>query len=1325
MLHEKNYSPNQKTNITQHELPLCESFEDINSGTKPPSYTPVFPRRIRNQLPMIPIKLFGRNEHFECYALLDSCSTISYAFDPMVIKLNAPQTSSETTLNVSTAFGDSSMEAKLVQLDIGLFRSQRPLFRLNYGYSIKNWHFDDAPVTQLNEVCSKYPHLQHINFPQLENNKIQVLLEIDATQYILEREFLQGPKNTPFAIRSLLGWTITGPIKFDNDKPEKTNFLSDSFEAFDREMSFSTEDDEDPLAETVTSFWKIDTSGTENEDEISLFKNDQRAVEILNNTVRHTGERYEICLLWREKVTLENNYPVAKAQVQSIDKKLKKDKALKDMYQKTLDTDLEKGYVKSVTFSDTTPDRVWYLPHHPVTNPNKPGKVRRVSNATSTFKGNSLNSNLLTGPDLLNNLVGLLLRFREKPVAITADIEAMFMQVGIIETDQPSMRFLWPTERSRKQFQYTRLVFGARCSPTTAIFVLQKTASDFSPNQAVKDLVYNSFYMDDFVHSFERIQKAKDKTALLKKTFSKGGFNLTNFVSNERSAIQDLDDSKENDENCHRVLGVHWNKSVDRLFHKKPSKFDNNGNSYSIRKLLSIIACLFDPLGIIAPLVITLKIILQDVWKEGLAWDDPLPLEKRILIQKWIDKYQSAPPIELPRCINPKSSANELHELHIFSDASQLAYGAVAYIRTSSENDVSCSFLISKAKVAPIKQLSIPKMELQAAVLGTRLARIVKTHQNILFKETVFWCDSTAVLAWIKSSDKLKVYVSNRVREIQENSSSDSWYHISGKHNPADHVSRGIDPDELPKLWLTPPSFLFEPKDSWNKILSAEKTNVTTIQQPVNAVIDIERFSKWTKLLKATAQVFRFLDIIKTKQKTALNCTDIEKSRSHLFKASQQNSFGTSICLMKQKKSLPTKDKLLELSPFLQDNILRVGGRTKRSTLCYNTKHPIILNAKEFITRLFLIKCHEICMHFGTEYVKNYVQQNFYVFGLRDALRSITYRCFDCRRFKGQGLQPPMADLPDIRFPQDQSPGVFTNVGVDYIGPFTVIQRDKEEKAYICLFNCLVTRAAHLEVTEDLTTTTCMTAIRRFIARRGQPRLLLSDNGSNFLGARKQIRRQPLKLDHGFIRQKLMNDSVEWRLNPPSAPHFGGVCERLIQIVKRALFLNLGSAKLTWDVFSTIVIETESLVNARPLTHVRSDIEDEDPLTPNHFLIGRAFPNVPACVFKETPTIQTKTWTQVRQRFEAIWKRLLKEYIPTLNTRKKWLKPDAKLEVNDVVWVLEEWTPRGIWPLGRVTRTFTGPDKTARSCEVKTALGFLTRPAVKLAHVFPKTPPAG
>ena len=244
------------------------------------------------------------------------------------------------------------------------------------------------------------------------------------------------------------------------------------------------------------------------------------------------------------------------------------------MYQKTLDTDIEKVYVKPVT-----PSRVWYLPHHPVTNPNKPGKVRRVSNAASVFKGNSLNSNLLTGQDLINNLVGLLLRFRENPVAISADIEAMFMQVGIIEKDQPSMRFLWPTNHSVKQFQYTRLIFGNRCSPSTAIFFLRKTAAGFAPDQTIQNLVKNSFYMDDFVHSFKLVENAKEAPVSLKKTLTRAGFKFTKFVSNETTAIYNVNDSEENIEDCHRVLGVQWNKSTDKFVHQKPPKFDINAEN--------------------------------------------------------------------------------------------------------------------------------------------------------------------------------------------------------------------------------------------------------------------------------------------------------------------------------------------------------------------------------------------------------------------------------------------------------------------------------------------------------------------------------------------------------------------------------------------------------------------------------------------------------------------------------------------------------------------------------------------------------------------------
>ena len=239
-------------------------------------------------------------------------------------------------------------------------------------------------------------------------------------------------------------------------------------------------------------------------------------------------------------------------------------------------------------------------------------------------------------------------------------------------------------------------------------------------------------------------------------------------------------------------------------------------------------------------------------------------------------------------------------------------------------------------------------------------------------------------------------------------------------------------------------------------------------------------------------------------------------------------------------------------------------------------------------------------------------------------------------------------------FQETQSPVIFTNVGVDNLGPFAVVHRDAEVKTYLCLFTCVVTRAIHLEVAEDLSTDKCLTAIRRFIVRRGQPRLFLSDIGSNFLGARKQIRRRPLMLDHDYIKDQLLNQSVEWKLYPPSAPHFGGVWERLVQCVKRALLLNLGSAKLTPYVFATIVSEAECLVNSRPFTHVRSNHEDDNPLTPNHFLLGRPFCNVPGAVFNETLTLKSSAWTQVKQRFQQIWKRLLTEFVPSLNKWQKW-----------------------------------------------------------------------
>ena len=545
-----------------------------------------------------------------------------------------------------------------------------------------------------------------------------------------------------------------------------------------------------------------------------------------------------------------------------------------------------------------------------------------------------------------------------------------------------------------------------------------------------------------------------------------------------------------------------------------------------------------------------------------------------------------------------------------------------------------------------------------------------------------FWSDNEAVLAWIKSKEKLKTFIANRIQEIRNNTDVSKWQHISGKVNPADHVSQRIPACDINVLWLTPPAFLSDPESHWkNSLGNKEETNVTMETSNDECIIDVSRFSKWTKLMRSVAVVIRFIKNLRSKQRGKLELDDINEAQIYLFRKSQEKSFKDAIKDMKQHRPLSKKDRLLCLSPFFESGLLRVRCRTKRSSLPFDAKHPIILDSKEHSTQLYIQKCHEICMHIGVECTRNYIQQRCHILGIRAFLRSLAFKCFDCHRFRAQGLQPPMADLPDNLFQETQSPVIFTNVGVDYLGPFAVVHRDSEVKTYICLFTCFVTRAIHLEVAENLSTDKCLTAIRRFIARRGQPRLFLSYNGSNFLGARKQIRRRPLMLDHDYIKDQLLNQSVEWKLNPPSAPHFGGVSDRLVQCVKRALLLNLGSAKLTPDVFATIVSEAECLVNSRPLTHLRSNHEDDNPFTPNHFLLGRPFCNVPGAVFNETLTLKSSAWTQVKQRLQQIWKRLLTEYVPSLNKRQNWTSCEAALEVDDVVWLLEEFTTRGIWPL--------------------------------------------
>ena len=228
---------------------------------------------------------------------------------------------------------------------------------------------------------------------------------------------------------------------------------------------------------------------------------------------------------------------VALGQLRNLEKRFRDHPQKKLKFDDTLLKDLEKGYVKPVKMLDSPPQRLWYLPTHPVENPNKPGKIRRVANAASKFRGVSLNSALLTGPDLLANLLEIILRFRSHPVGVLADIEGMFMQVAIREQDQSALRFLWLEDGRVRQYQYTRLIFGATCSPFVAIFALQRCADDLSDRYPeVYEAVKRNFYMDDFIMSFANAEEARRLTADLRTVLQHGGFRLNKFVSNDPSS---------------------------------------------------------------------------------------------------------------------------------------------------------------------------------------------------------------------------------------------------------------------------------------------------------------------------------------------------------------------------------------------------------------------------------------------------------------------------------------------------------------------------------------------------------------------------------------------------------------------------------------------------------------------------------------------------------------------------------------------------------------------------------------------------------------------
>ncbi|GFS91631.1 integrase catalytic domain-containing protein [Trichonephila clavipes] len=654
-------------------------------------------------------------------------------------------------------------------------------------------------------------------------------------------------------------------------------------------------------------------------------------------------------------------------------------------------------------------------------------------------------------------------------------------------------------------------------------------------------------------------------------------------------------------------------------------------------------------------------------------------------------------------------TADNIVELHGFADASSLAYAAAIYCRQRHNGKIKVQLLVSKTKVAPVKQVSIPRLELCGAHLLSKLFKsVLRTLEYYTF-DVFAWTDSKIVLSWLSGHPRQwKTFVANRTSEIIEVLPTKHWRHVPSKENPADISSRGIDPKCLPdcKLWWQGPPWLRLETSSWPKAESscdeasdevkAEQKSVSIFNLFTHTSNDVihglfEHYSSLTKVIRIFAYCQRFIK----------NCKKI---------ASQGSSISSSHINTTSLTFSETKTAEETIIRWVQDEhgLVRVGGRLQNSQLPFNSKHPIILPSQHSISELLIKEQHIAHLHAGPTLLAHVLRQSHWIVGSRKLINKCIRKCLKCNKFKTSTTTPQlMGNLPKHRATLERP---FFSCGIDYAGPVLIKcnkgRGTKSTKGYIALFVCLATKAVHIEAVGDLTTDSFIAALRRFSARRGAPRHIYSDNGTNFVGARRkldEIRKLWLSLPtNEAISYYLSKSSIDWHFIPPSSPHFGGIWESGIRSVKFHLKRVLGETILTFEELTTLLTQIEGLLNSRPLSYVNdSDIECISTLTPSHFLTGDVLLSVP----EELPSTSNHRdrWELLQNIKRGFWKKWSSEFISSLQPRKKWQDAQPNLKEDDIVLIKEEGPP-GTWPMARVLQVHPGNDGLVRVATVKTRL---------------------
>uniref|UniRef100_A0A8D8Z6D4 Integrase catalytic domain-containing protein n=1 Tax=Cacopsylla melanoneura TaxID=428564 RepID=A0A8D8Z6D4_9HEMI len=1096
------------------------------------------------------------------------------------------------------------------------------------------------------------------------------------------------------------------------------------------------------IDESLLKFWELESIPTIQDLKLSP---EEKACEQIYSTEQFRDEKgtYVVPLPFKDDPSLlGDSFVSSRKRFLSLERRLESSEILRKNYNKAMSDLLEKGFIRKCSNQSDTSG--FFIPHLCVERPEHVSTpIRIVFDASAkTSSGKSLNDLLHAGPKLYSNLFSVLLRYRLFPYALNGDITKMFLMIKVCEKYLEYQKLIWRFSKNDplEFYEIVVVVFGIKPSPYLALRTVQQLVKDEAENfPYASKFILDSLYMDDCVTSFPSQDKAVKFYQQVSEMFRSGGFSFTKWSSNSSKVLEAIPPSDQlaeivswdKDNLTLKVLGMHWNANSDQFLFR----VNQEPGTCTKRGMLSYILSIYDPLGLLAPVVLFVKLLIKELWTLHLDWDAIPPSN---IIETWktfLGQLSLLESLHFPRHINVCEGCT--FQLVGFSDASLQAYGATIYSRVLLPNgEIKVELVCAKSKVAPIKVESIPRLELCGLLLLSELMKtVVESYSNRFeISKMYYFTDSTVALCWAHSSPHLyHVFVANRISKIQQNIDISQLYHVNGPDNPADGLSRGLLPEKLvsDSLYISGPPWLCQEEETWptrshsdftlKEVPETKSVTLLGVENYENRVYDMfARCSSWPKLLNVIVFILRFLKLLPIN--SFITANDLELAETSVVKVLQTKFFLSDID--KIKANLSCSPSLSKLSPFLDDNgVLRVGGRISNNTnLSYSHQHPILLPAKQHLVTLIVDYLHVKNFHTGPHLLLALLRQKYWVLGARSLVRKRFQECNFCFKHSPKFVYPKMADLPSSRVVESKP---FLNTACDYLGPisFTLsrLRGQRSQKAWICLFICLATKAIHLEVAFDLSTPSFLNAFKRFLSRRGPIKTILSDNGTNFVGAKNHLNEVFTILESPEYKERFNKEIAElrivWKFNPPSSPHFGGIFEANVKSFKTHFVKVVGNQILSLDELGTLTVQIEGLLNSRPLCKLTSDPDDTDMLTPNHFLKLTPLTCIPAVDVTDVPLNRLSRFQLIDQMMQSFWKRWSFEYLSSLQVREKWLTSCENIKPGTLVLIRQDNAAPLNWPVGVITEVYPGKDGIVRVASVRTPRGECRRAVSNLCSL--------